>query len=142
MGEVMIDGKGNSKISPETFSKFVKNISLMRPTDFLGITVTLGVKLYEDNEVISEEEEVQELIKDKTAEEIRFILEEKFKSQKVRPVDKILEDILNKYRVLPRDQRRRLDKIVGDAAKKYQKNKTLRAQGNNMIQKDDVNEPN
>ena len=89
------------------FEFFIRNIVSLEPIEFMGLAKVLAVPTVRE---LSELGLTPEMIKAKTAEELKEMAEDL-----VRPAEEIMEEMMNKFLVLPRRRRKEINQILKDA---------------------------
>lgn len=88
------------------FEFFVKSLPTLEPIEFCGLAKIFGVPMVHEEKLADFNRE----------EYARMELEEKtqYMAQFNRPMDKILEDIMDKYLALPRRKRKEINQMLKD----------------------------
>ena len=88
------------------FEFFVKNLTVLEPIEFCGLAKIFGVSMVHE-----------EKLADFSKEEYGGLeLEEKaqYMARFNRPMDKILEDVMDKYLALPKRKRKEINQMLKD----------------------------
>lgn len=88
------------------FEFFVKALPLLEPVEFAGLAKILSVKMVDNGVVL-----------DLTKEEVDAMPEEakmKLVAEATRPMDEILEKMMDRYLELPKHRRKEINQILKD----------------------------
>lgn len=88
------------------FEFFVRNLPNLQPIEFCGLAKILSVPMVQEEKLVDFKKEDYE----------RMEWEEKteYVAQFNRPMDKILEDIMDKYLALPKKRRKEINQLLKD----------------------------
>ncbi len=88
------------------FEFFVRNLPNLQPIEFCGLAKILSVPMVQEEKLVDFKKEDYE----------RMEWEEKteYVAQFNRPIDKILEDIMDKYLALPKKRRKEINQLLKD----------------------------
>lgn len=102
-GEIMNFFRDNLE---KDFEFFIKSLPMLEPIEFCGLAKIFGVSMvYEEKLADFSREEYGEMeLEEKT----------QYMAQFNRPMDKILEDIMDKYLALPRRKRKEINQMMKD----------------------------
>lgn len=88
------------------FEFFVKSLPNLEPIEFCGLAKILGVPMvYQEKLVDFKEEDYKKMEWEEKTEYV---------AQFNRPMDKILEEVMDKYLALPKRQRREINQMLKD----------------------------
>lgn len=88
------------------FGVFVKTLPKLEPVEFCGLAKILGVSMvHEDKMTEFDKEKYNQMEKDEKTEYV---------AQFNRPMDEILEEVMDKYLALPKRQRKELNQMLKD----------------------------
>lgn len=88
------------------FEFFVKSLPVLQPVEFCGLAKILCVPMvYEDKMLEFDKEKYNQMEKD---EKIEYV------SHFNRPMDEILNDVMDKFLTLPKRKRREINQILKD----------------------------
>ena len=99
------------------FEFFVKTLPLLEPVEFAGLAKILSVKMVDNGVVL-----------DLTKEEVDVMPEEakmKLVAEATRPMDEILEKMMDRYLELPKRRRKEINDILKEI-KKSKKNEVTK----------------
>ena len=88
------------------FEFFVKALPMLEPVEFAGLAKILSVKMVDNGVVL-----------DLTKEEVEAMPEEakmKLVAEATRPMDEILEKMMDRYLELPKHRRKEINQILKD----------------------------
>lgn len=90
----------------KNFEFFVKSLPNLEPIEFCGLAKILGVPMvYQEKLVDFKEEDYKKMEWEEKTEYV---------AQFNRPMDKILEEVMDKYLALPKRQRREINQMLKD----------------------------
>lgn len=88
------------------FEFFVKSLPILQPVEFCGLAKILCVPMvYEDRMLEFDKEKYNQLEKD---EKIEYV------SHFNRPMDEVLNDVMDKFLTLPKRKRREINQMLKD----------------------------
>ena len=88
------------------FEFFVKNVVNLQPTEFCGLAKVLSVPMVN-------QEKLGQLTKEQV-EKLGLEEKEEYMVEFVRPMDKILEEMMDRFLGLPRRRRKEINQILKD----------------------------
>lgn len=88
------------------FEFFVKNLPVLQPVEFCGLAKILCVPMvYEDKMLEFDKEKYSKMEKD---EKVEYV------SQFNRPMNEVLNDVMDKFLALPKRKRREINQMLKD----------------------------
>lgn len=88
------------------FEFFVKNLPVLQPVEFCGLAKILCVPMvYEDKMLEFDKEKYSKMEKD---EKVEYV------SQFNRPMNEVLNDVMDKFLALPKRKRRQINQMLKD----------------------------
>lgn len=88
------------------FEFFVKNLTILEPIEFCGLAKILGVPMIHEEKLVDFKEE--DYKKMEWEEKTEYV------AQFNRPLDKILEEVMDKYLALSKRRRKEINQMLKD----------------------------